>query len=833
MSYSPVTYTGDGVTTDFAIPFQYLSQDEVVVTVDDAAASYSFTSESIIQFDTAPADGSIIFIERDTNDDERDVVWSNGVALTARQLNLAINQLFYLMQESKSVAARTIHRNYTGDYTADGRKIINVADPESDQDAATKYYVDTLRADMLSETSTAVLAKEDAEAAAAAAATLASQVTDDRAIVEAAVASVALATFSTRAEAASASIGTQITHIRAGNLLYKEDPTGTALTTLDGRKWSPAGNRLFLQHWMDNDVPGTTDMRPAMLSAVAYAATLGTQCVISGNGETIAMSSQVYVSAPENVLFEDMTLTPLGETVWASHDGYPGPMLLVTGDYTRFGSGFRMELRHICSGLLFSTPVASGHDVGIYIHGWASGGYGIRTKASASQFRSNNLVACQYEWGETGFDDQANRVGYGLKIETADCMINNPIVYYTGYPIHKSGPGSWQIVNAHPFNGAMTVITDPDAIYTLYIEEPNNGTIIGGYYDQGTVFINADNLHNGTDTLQIVNAWFPYVGSAGSNTDSLRIHTSVADNNLRGLTLNGTRFTPRANSIRFTTEGSGSFTDPKQWSCFAVQDADGGIPSNMTTLFQLGQYFGLSWDGTTAKMKFDVSGTASIQAKQIIEFDTDYDANSGTVAGYSFKIKGVEHHSVNYLGQWFLFDGFASGGGAVGGIYYSGNALYIAPSKSDGTGLDYTNRLISVPGTGWSTDLALAVGGKLTVGSTISAKYIVEAHTEGSGSPHILYASESLKVLTNEGAAALNYHTLPSASAGQSFTFVVQNTYGIHISAAPGDTIRVGTAVSTTSGSLSSSSVGNSITLVAINDTEWVATSVIGTWTPS
>jgi hypothetical protein len=109
-------------------------------------------------------------------------------------------------------------------------------------------------------------------------------------------------------------------------------------------------------------------------------------------------------------------------------------------------------------------------------------------------------------------------------------------------------------------------------------------------------------------------------------------------------------------------------------------------------------------------------------------------------------------------------------------------------------------------------------------------KVLVEANTAGSGSPNTITAAESRSVFTNEGATALNYHTLPTAAAGLVFTFYVQDTDGIRVVANTGDTIRIDTAVSAAAGYAESTTVGSSVTLTAINATEWVATSVIGTW---
>jgi len=111
------------------------------------------------------------------------------------------------------------------------------------------------------------------------------------------------------------------------------------------------------------------------------------------------------------------------------------------------------------------------------------------------------------------------------------------------------------------------------------------------------------------------------------------------------------------------------------------------------------------------------------------------------------------------------------------------------------------------------------------------AKKLVEANTAGSGSPNTITSSESGSVFTNEGATALNYHTLPTAVSGLTYTFYVQDADGIRVTANTGDTIRIDTSVSASAGYAESTTVGSSVTLTAINATEWVATSVIGTWT--
>lgn len=109
----------------------------------------------------------------------------------------------------------------------------------------------------------------------------------------------------------------------------------------------------------------------------------------------------------------------------------------------------------------------------------------------------------------------------------------------------------------------------------------------------------------------------------------------------------------------------------------------------------------------------------------------------------------------------------------------------------------------------------------------------VEANTAGSGSPNVITADETGKVFTNEGSTAENYHTLPTAVTGHEFTFIVQDTDGIRITAASGDTIRpiAGTAASATGGFIRCATAGAFVRLQAINATEWIATGSSGVWT--
>lgn len=101
-------------------------------------------------------------------------------------------------------------------------------------------------------------------------------------------------------------------------------------------------------------------------------------------------------------------------------------------------------------------------------------------------------------------------------------------------------------------------------------------------------------------------------------------------------------------------------------------------------------------------------------------------------------------------------------------------------------------------------------------------------------SNYALDEDDNAKLFTNETDTDGSSFDLPTAVAGLTYSFYVQTAQTVTINVNTGDTIRNGASVSTTgTGDISSSTVGDCITLTAINATQWVTTSVVGTWTTS
>lgn len=102
-----VIYKGDGTRTDFAIPFPYLDRTHVRVRVNMVVQflenDYHFLDDGTIRFRVAPLVDDAVEIYRATEGDHPLVQYHDGSVLTERELNLAVLQNLYLIQETKDL----------------------------------------------------------------------------------------------------------------------------------------------------------------------------------------------------------------------------------------------------------------------------------------------------------------------------------------------------------------------------------------------------------------------------------------------------------------------------------------------------------------------------------------------------------------------------------------------------------------------------------------------------------------------------------------------------------------------------------------------------------
>ena len=168
MASTIANYQGNGSTTDFSVPFDYLAKKFVKVAVDsreklggdygDTTKDYFFVDKTTIRFNTAPASGTEIIIRRYTSATDRIVSFKDASVLKAKDLDVSTIQTIHVAEEGRDIINDALIVDKEGNWDAKGKRIVNVGDPIDDNDAITlKFYKDDAKG--------AYQAKLDAEAA--------------------------------------------------------------------------------------------------------------------------------------------------------------------------------------------------------------------------------------------------------------------------------------------------------------------------------------------------------------------------------------------------------------------------------------------------------------------------------------------------------------------------------------------------------------------------------------------------------------------------------------------------------------------------------------------
>ena len=148
MASTIIIYTGDGTTTDFTIPFDYLKKSFVTVRLGagtpltggdygDVGSDYYFLDKTTIRLKVAPASGEPLTIRRYTSATERVVTFKDASILKATDLDTSQVQAFHIAEEGRDILEDSLSVNREGNWDAKGKRIINVGTPVADSDAVT------------------------------------------------------------------------------------------------------------------------------------------------------------------------------------------------------------------------------------------------------------------------------------------------------------------------------------------------------------------------------------------------------------------------------------------------------------------------------------------------------------------------------------------------------------------------------------------------------------------------------------------------------------------------------------------------------------------------
>ena len=100
MPLSYTQYTGNGTTTDFMLSFPYLNKWHVVLKINGITTAYTWINDVTIRTSTAPANGSTVWIYRNTPRNELLTVFQDSVGFREADLNRLAKQLLYISQKA-------------------------------------------------------------------------------------------------------------------------------------------------------------------------------------------------------------------------------------------------------------------------------------------------------------------------------------------------------------------------------------------------------------------------------------------------------------------------------------------------------------------------------------------------------------------------------------------------------------------------------------------------------------------------------------------------------------------------------------------------------------
>ena len=138
-------YTGDGATTDFTVPFDYLAKKFVRVSLGvtilkggdygDTSKDYYFLEKTKVRLKVPPQEGELLTIRRYTSATDRVVSFKDASVLKATDLDVASVQTIHIAEEARDIINDALIKDKEGNWDAKGNRIINVGTPEADSDA--------------------------------------------------------------------------------------------------------------------------------------------------------------------------------------------------------------------------------------------------------------------------------------------------------------------------------------------------------------------------------------------------------------------------------------------------------------------------------------------------------------------------------------------------------------------------------------------------------------------------------------------------------------------------------------------------------------------------
>ena len=148
MAVTQNQYTGNGSTVLFSFTFPYLASTDVKVKVDGTdTTAFTLANATTVQMNAAPANGAVVVVYRNTDNDNKKATFYPGSAIKAEDLNNDFDQILYVAQEVDNNALDSLGTSpMQANLSMGNNKLTNLATPTAGTDATNKTYVDTQNA---------------------------------------------------------------------------------------------------------------------------------------------------------------------------------------------------------------------------------------------------------------------------------------------------------------------------------------------------------------------------------------------------------------------------------------------------------------------------------------------------------------------------------------------------------------------------------------------------------------------------------------------------------------------------------------------------------------
>ena len=301
-TYAIDTHTGDGSQTDFTISYNYFEENDLVVKVDNvtktSGTDYSIVDGSTVRFTSAPASGTTVTVERETDIAIKKVTFSDGGTIRASDMNNQNDQLLFAVQEASDDAANALKTNGTF-YDAGSDRIANVATPTASTDATTKAYVDQIETDATQQATNAAASATAAasSATAAAASASAASTSETNAASSASTSSTQATNAATSATAAASSATGAASSATAAQTA--QSAAETAETNAETAETNAETAKTAAQAAQTAAETAETNAETAETNAASSATASATSATASSNSASAAATSATNAATSE------------------------------------------------------------------------------------------------------------------------------------------------------------------------------------------------------------------------------------------------------------------------------------------------------------------------------------------------------------------------------------------------------------------------------------------------------------------------------------------------------------------------------------------------------